>query len=245
MKYNPSVLFKWFLLCFLLCISIDGSKANDSARFHFGLKVGVGSTYLTHHHLYMLGDNRITFTAGGLGEYWINDWFAIQMFAEYTHKGGSMLDPRIFYAKDDPMLEIPELGKTLYRTNLTIHTIELPITARFSLPLKSGAFKPFFAAGPSFGYNFHARADNYYRWEFDGAPNDLLDETSDWVIKKIASWNVSVYTQLGTEIKTDGRITFETGVTFRLGMTYEDRFFYTLFHKFSTITTLAYIAVKW
>ena len=155
-----------------------------------------------------------------------------------------MLNPRLFYAKDSPMLAIPELDKTLYATNLTIHTLEIPLTACFALPLENRTFKPFVLAGPSFGHNFYARADNYYLWEFDGAPNDLLDETSDFVIDKIAPWNISVYTGLGTEIRTGGKPVFEVGISLRMGMTYEDRFFYTLFHKYSTVSTLVFIGVK-
>ena len=221
------------------------TAANDTIKFRIGAKMGVGATYMTHHHLYMLGNSRVTFTLGALGEYRLNEWFGVRLSAEYTHKGGSMLNPRLFYAKDDPMLGIPELDKTLYCTNLTIHTIEIPATVCFILPLKSSAFRPFFVAGPSFGHNFFARADNYFLWEFNGAPNDLLDETSDRVIDKIAPWNISVYTGIGTEIHSDRKLIFEIGVSFRLGMTYEDRFLYTLYHKYSTVSSLAYIAVKW
>jgi len=217
---------------------------NDSTTFRFGAKIGAGVTYLTHHHLYMLGSSRTTFTLGFTGEYWFRPWFAARLSVEYTHKGGSMLNPRLFYAKNDPMLHIPELDKTLYATNLTIQTIELPVTACFALPLEGSPYKPFVIAGPSFGHNFFARADNYYLWDFNGAPNDLLDETSDFVIDKISGWNISVYTGLGTEIHTKKRAVFETGITFRVGMTYEDRFFYTLFHKFSSVSTLGYIGVK-
>jgi len=235
----PIVLF--LTLIFTTYIHVAG---NDTTAFRYGAKVGAGVTYLTHHHLYMLGNSRATFTLGFSGEYWFCPWFATRLSAEYTHKGGSMLNPRLFYAKDDPMLEIPELDKTLYATNLTIQTIEIPVTACFALPLKGSVFRPFVLVGPSFGHNFYARADNYYLWEFDGAPNDLLDETSDFVIDKIASWNISVYTGLGTEIHTKKRPVFETGITFRMGMTYEDRFFYTLFHKYSSVSTLVYIGVK-
>ncbi len=235
------------MAAFILLLSVFATSvnANDSVRFHIGVKTGAGVTYLTHHHLYMLGDSRVTFTLGVTGEYWFRDWFAVHLSAEYTHKGGSMLNPRLFYAKDDPMLGIPELDKTLYCTNLTIHTVEIPVTARFAIPLKKNAFKPFFVAGPSFGYNFFARADNYYLWEFKGAPNDLLDETSDYVTAKIRPWNISVYTGIGTEIHTNKRPVFETGISFRLGMTYEDNFYYTLYHKFSSISSLVYIAMKW
>jgi len=216
----------------------------DTTSFRFGGKTGVGVTYLTHHHLYMLGNSRAAFIMGFTGEYWFKPWFAARVSAEYTHKGGSMLNPRLFYAKDDPMLNIPELDKTLYATNLTIHTIEIPVVACFAILLAGGAFKPFVVAGPSFGHNFYARADNYYHWEFNGAPNDLLDETSDFVLDKIAPWNISVYTGLGTEIHTAKNPVFEFGITFRMGMTYEDRFFYTLFHKYSTISTLVYVGIK-
>lgn len=243
MKATHIRFVKFVVVC-ILCSQVMNVKADDANGFHFGAKVGVGTTYLTHHHLYMLGDSRITFTMGLLGEYWFKDWFAVRMSAEYTHKGGSMLNPRLFYAKDDPMLSIPELDKTLYRTNLTIHTLEFPLTACFAIPLSQSAFKPFFAAGPSFGHNFYARADNYYLWEFDGAGNDLLDETSDFIIDKIRPWNISVYTEIGTEIHTNHKIIWMVGMSFRLGMTYEDNFFYTLYHKFSTISTLGYIAVK-
>ena len=231
------------ILALIFCLSVH-AESNDTTGFNFGVKIGAGNTYLTHHHLYMLGNSRITFTMGFTGEYWFNSWFAARLSFEYTHKGGSMLNPLLFYAKDDPMLGIPELDKTLYATNLTIHTVEIPVTACFALPLKGKAFKPFLVIGPSFGHNFYARADNYYRWEFDGAANDLLDETSDFVIDKIAPWNVSVYTGLGTEIHTEKKVIFELGFTFRLGMTYEDRFLYTLFHKYSTISTWAYIGIK-
>ena len=234
-----------FVLLLMLTISTHIHAAdNDTTGFRFGAKTGVGITYLTHHHLYMLDNSRATFTLGFTGEYWFRPWFATRLSVEYTHKGGSMLNPRLFYAKDDPMLGIPESDKTLYATNLTIQTFEFPITACFAIPVKGSSFRPFLVAGPSFGHNFYARADNYYLWEFDGAPNDLLDETSDFIIDKIASWNISVYTGLGTEIYTKKRPVFETGITFRVGMTYEDRFFYTLFHKYSTVSTLVYMGVK-
>ena len=233
------------ILIFLLTFSINAYSANsDTVHFTLGVKTGVGTTYLTHHHLYMLGNSKVTFTMGLTGEYRFKSWFSSRISLEYTHKGGSMLNPRLFYAKDDPMISIPELDKTLYATNLTIHAIEIPITACFSIPLEGSAFKPFVVAGPSFGHNFHARADNYYLWEFDGAPNDLLDETSDFITDRIASWNISVYTGIGTEIHTKRKPIFEVGATFRMGMTYEDRFLYTLYHKFSTISSLVYIGVK-
>jgi hypothetical protein len=234
------------VLAAFMVISTSGANASagDSLRFRFGAKAGAGTAYISHHHLYMLGNGRSTFTLGFLGEYRLKNWLAARVSVEYTHKGGAMLNPRLFYAKDSPMLAIPELGKTLYCTNLTIHTVEIPLTACFAIPLKNSAFKPFFIAGPSFGYNFFARADNYYLWEFDGAPNDLLDETSDWVTGQIVPWNLSVYTGLGTEITPGKRLTFEVGFTFRLGMTYEDNFYNTLYHKFSTVSTLVYVAVK-
>ena len=232
------------LFLMLICSTNAHVAGNDSTGFRLGAKIGAGVTYLTHHHLYMLGNSRATFTLGFTGEYWFRPWFATRMSVEYTHKGGSMLNPRLFYAKDDPMLHIPEWDKTLYATNLTIHTIELPVTACFAIPLTGSVFRPFMLFGPSFGHNFYARADNYYQWEFSGAPNDLLDETSDFVIDKIAPWNISVYTGLGTEIHTKKRTIFEVGVTFRMGMTYEDRFFYTLFHKYSTLSTLVHVGVK-
>jgi len=234
-----------FVLFLTLTFSTNTHAAdNDTTNFRFGAKIGAGVTYLTHHHLYMLGNSRTTFTLGFTSEYWFRPWFATRLSAEYTHKGGAMLNPRLFYAKDDPMLGIPELDQTLYATNLTIHTIELPVTACFAIPLTGSAFRPFVVTGPSFGHNFYARADNYYQWEFDGAPNDLLDETSDFVIDKIAAWNISVYTGLGAEIHTKKRAVFEVGITFRMGMTYEDRFFHTLFHKYSTISTLVHTGVK-
>ena len=233
-----------FILLTLMISTRAYATGNDTTYFLFGAKIGAGVTCLTHHHLYMLGNSRVTFTMGLTGEYWLKPWFAARLSVEYTHKGGSMLNPRLFYAKDDPMLGIPELDKTLYATNLTIHTIEIPVVACFAVPLEDSPFKPYVVAGPSFGRNFYARADNYYHWKFDGAPNDLFNETSDFVTDKIQPWNISVYTGLGTEIHTKGNPVFEVGVTFRLGMTYEDRFFYTLYHKYSTVSTLAYIGVK-
>ena len=234
---------KYTLLMLTLSTAVHATH-RDTTNFRFGGKTGVGVTYLTHHHLYMLGNSRATFTMGFTGEYWFKPWFAARMSAEYTHKGGSMLNPRLFYAKDDPMLGILELDKTLYATNLTIHTVEIPVVACFAVLPAGSAFKPFFFAGPSFGHNFYARADNYYHWEFDGAPNDLLSETSDFVLGKIATWNISVYTGIGAEIYTAKNPILEIGITFRMGMTYEDRFVYALFHKYSTISTLVYVGVK-
>lgn len=247
--------FKQSQTAYLCCVKITvlilcllstpvHAEHRDTTGFRFGGKIGAGTTHLTHHHLYMLGNSKATFTMGISGEYWFKPWFAARMSAEYTHKGGAMLNPRLFYAKDSPMLGIPELDKTLYATNLTIHAIEIPIVACFAVLPAGGAFKPFLIAGPSFGHNFYARADNYYHWDFYGASNDLLNETSDFIIGKIAAWNISVYTGLGTEIHTAKKPVFEMGISFRMGMTYEDRFFETLFHKYSTISSLMYVGVK-
>jgi len=238
-------IFRVKMICLMLILSTAVHAASrDTTGFRFGGKIGAGVTYLTHHHLYMLGNSKATFTMGVTGEYRFKPWFSARTSAEYTLKGGSMLNPRLFYAKDNPMLGISELDKTLYATNLTIHTIEIPVTACFAVHPAGSAFKPFLLAGPSFGHNFFARADNYYLWEFSGAPNDLLDETSDFVTDKIAAWNISVYTGIGTEIHTAKNPVFEVGITFRMGMTYEDRFVYTLFHKYSTLSTLVYVGVK-
>jgi hypothetical protein len=230
------------VLCMVIYAPLNAQDTSDSP-FSFGAKIGIGSSGLALDYLQPLGQTRTTISIGGFAQYRLFGWLAINADLMYAQAGGSNVNPRLFYFKDSPMLAIPELNKSLERTDLLMHRIELPITAHITPPSFEGTIKPVLIIGPSFGYTIRANAINRYRWDFDSAPNDLLTITQDNLKKKLNSLDVAGIIGIGGDFNIKP-VHFSLGVTYRMSFTETNNYMYSLYSNYTFNKVEVFFAVK-
>ena len=161
-------LYKVIVLIALCMVIYAPVIAQDESTFpiRFGAKVGIGSSNLAVDYLQPLGQARTTISIGGFAQYLFFNWLGVNLDLMYAQAGGANVNPRLFYFKDSPMLGIPELNKSLERTDLLMHRIEIPITANISIPNFEGNIKPILICARTFPcwaalrYHFAASASS-------------------------------------------------------------------------------------
>ena len=215
-------------------------------------RIGIGSSSLSLNKITTLGSTRTAFAIGGFAEYRLFPWLAGNVGLEYAQNGGADLSPRMFYYNGSPMLNyVPsEYGSNeIIRSDLRIHNLELPITARFSTPEMNG-IKPFVMVGMTVGFKLGNSVTNYRVWGFtddDGTPmtlGSLITATTDKELKdRISGANNSLLFGVGSEFSAFGYI-FEIGVSYRLGLVNQNNFPFGLYRSFSSNSTLGYVAIK-
>lgn len=229
------------VLCMVIYAPLTAQE--NLSPFRFGAKFGIGSSSLAVDYLQPLGQTRTTISIGGFAQYQLSGWLAINADLMYAQAGGANVNPRLFYFKDNPMLGIPELNKSLERTDLLMHRIELPITAHITPPNFEGTIKPVLIIGPSFGYTFKAIAINRYRWDFESAPNDLVTVTQDNLKEKLNSLDVAGVFGLGLDFDAKP-VSFSIGATYRMSFTETNNYMYSLFSNYTFNTAQIFFAVK-
>jgi len=230
------------VLCMVIYAPLNAQDTSDSP-FSYGVKIGIGSSGLALDYLQPLGQARTTISIGGFAQYWFYNWLGVNLDLMYTQAGGANVNPRLFYFKGNPMLGIPELNKSLERTDLLMHRIEIPITANISIPNFEGNIKPILILGPSFGYTVKANAINSYKWDFEAAPNDLITVTQDDLKDKIQSLDVGGVFGFGVDFDAK-QVSYTLGVTYRMSFTETNNYKYSLFPNYTFNTAQVFFAVK-
>ncbi len=230
------------MLCMVIYTPLTAQDATISP-FSFGPKVGIGSSGLALNYLQPLGRARTTISIGGFAQYKLLGWLAINADLVYTQAGGSDVSSRLFYFKDSPMLAIPELNKSLYRTDLLLHRVELPVTAHITPPGFEGNVRPVLIIGPSFGYTVKANAINWYKWDFESAPNDLMTVTQDNLKSKLNKMDLAGIIGFGGDFDLKP-VPFSLGVTYRMSFTETNNYMYSLFSNYTFNRVEVYFAVK-
>jgi len=218
-------------------------RAQEESSFSFGIKVGFGSSGLAVDYLQPLGQARSAISAGGFARYQALTWLYVNADLKYSQAGGADVNPRLFYFKDNPMLGIPELNKTLERTDMMMHRIEIPITAMMTPPGFDGSIKPVIIVGPSLGFTLGSKAINRYKWDFEGAPNDLLTVTEDDMTDRIQMMDVAGVFGLGLDIEAKP-VSFSFGATYRMSFTNTNTYKYSLYSNYTFNTAEIFLAVK-
>ena len=229
-------------LCMVIYAPLTAQNISISP-FRFGLKMGIGSSSLAVDYLQPLGQARTTISGGVFVQYWHTSWLGVNLDLMYSQAGGANVNPRLFYFKDSPMLSIPELNKSLERTDLLMHRIEMPITAQISLPNFSGSIKPVLIFGPAFGYTIKANAINTYRWNFEAAPNDLITVTQDDLKDKIQSLDVGGLFGFCVDFDAEP-VSYTLGITYRMSFTETNNYMYSLFPNYTFNTAQVFFALK-
>jgi hypothetical protein len=219
------------------------AQNESTSKFSFGAKVGFGSSGLALDYLQPLGQARTTFSVGGFAQYQIFSWLGVNADLKYAQAGGANVNPRLFYFKDNPMLGIPELNKTLERTDLIMHRIEVPITALITPPNFEGTIKPVLILGPSVGITVASKAINRYRWDFEAAPNDLVTVTQDDMKNRTQMLDLAGVFGLGLDIAAKP-VSFSFGATYRMSFTNTNTYLYSLYGNYTINTAEVFFAVK-
>lgn len=206
--------YNLLILCCTLFLSISISYAQDyqssSKPLTFGVRAGFSQSVLTI-------DNqpssyyRISPIVGGFVQYRVLPWVAASVELLYTQYGGNGISPLLIYTPDSPVLN--NLGKT----DLFIHSIDLPVSAKFSLPDFSGSIKPFVSAGAIFTYNTQANAINYFV-ENNGSSFPYIYSANDIVTSRVKSNNFSFITGVGAEF-IGNKFNFSFELYYRIGLT--------------------------
>ena len=219
------------------------AQDESTIPIRFGAKVGIGSSNLAVDYFQPLGQARTTISIGGFAQYRFFNWLGVNLDLMYAQTGGANVNPRLFYFKGNPMLGIPELNKSLERTDLLMHRIEIPITANISIPNFEGNIKPILILGPSFGYTVKAKAINSYKWDFEAAPNDLITVTQDDLKDKIQSLDVGGVFGFGVDFDAKP-VSYTLGITYRMSFTETNNYKYSLFPNYTFNTAQVFFAVK-
>ena len=225
-----------------------GAVGLEDVGLRFGAKVGFGSADLSLAKFSKLGSSRTTFSVGGFAEYRLNTWLSAAAGVEYTQNGGANLPTRLFFSNVDPYVftGVPGtgIGTRAINSNLRVHTLEIPITARLSMPEMNG-MKPFFLIGPSIGVNIAAKTTDYLMddYGFGATYGNMVYEYSQNVGGRISPADFSVLIGTGSEFSAYGYI-FELGVTYRMGLLNQNDFKYALYQEYTSNSLMATIAIK-
>lgn len=174
------------------------SNAQDKP-LNFGAKVGISSSVFTQECQDVSG--RLTgFSAGGFVTYKITDFFSVGAELLYIQQGASNLIL---------MDSIPNRS-----TNLTFHTIDIPVLLFFNIP-STGEVIPKIFVGHSFGYNIYVRGRN--RLQIDNNPVIITKSTSD-MTSQYERLDFAAVAGIGVDFKFINMV-FTVDGRYRLGYT--------------------------
>jgi hypothetical protein len=119
----------------------------------------------------------------------------------------------------------------------------MPVTAHITPPGFEGSVRPVLIIGPSFGYSIRTNAINWYRWDFESAPNDLVTVTQDNLKSKLNNMDVAGVIGFGGDFDLKP-VAFSLGVTYRMSFTETNNYMYSLFSNYTFNRVEFYFAVK-
>lgn len=203
--------YNLLILCCAIFLSnnIIYAQQTEGMPLTYGVRAGLSQSVLTI-------DNqpssyyRISPIIGGFAQYRVLPWVAASVELLYTQYGGNGISPLLIYTPDSPVLI--NLGKT----DLFIHSIDLPISAKVSLPDFSGSIKPFVSAGALFTYNTQANAKNYFVAN-NGSSFPYIYSANDIVTSRIKRSNFSFITSVGAEF-TGSKFNYSIELYYRIGL---------------------------
>lgn len=186
------------------------AKGQDSGLpLSYGVRAGFSQSVLTV-------DNqpttyyRLSPIFGGYVQYRVLPWVAVSLDAVYTQYGGNSVSPLFIYSPDSPVLE--DLGKT----DLFIHSFEIPISAKVGLPNFSGSVKPFLSIGASAAFFFQANAVNYFVKD-NGSGFPYYYKANDVVTSRIKAFDMSFISGTGVEFEGD-KFKYSIEIFYRMGI---------------------------
>lgn len=175
MKLNQVVFTKAILLLF--CVSSALAQEESIGSFKFGAKAGAVISRFDNAQPHT--SERLGLTIGAVVEYGINDMLSVQAEPAYLQQGGKFVR-----FSDNTRFGDYDAFNSFYVTNanVTIHTIDLPVLAKFWLPFGKEV-NANVVLGPSASYRISANEKfertYHYNQTFTTA-NGTEEVTSDY-----------------------------------------------------------------
>lgn len=202
-----------FLCCALVLLTWANVQAQDlqgSKPLSFGIRAGYLSSVLTVD--YQPNTNtRIAPTIGGFAQYSVLPWVAASLEVGYTQYGGNNISPLLIYSPDSPILT------HLEKTDLSFHTIEIPLTFKVGLPDMRGAVKPFLSVGVAAAFFLQANATNYFL-EDNGIGLPFYNNANNIVTSRIKGSDFSCISGTGIDFQGE-KLNFSIEIYYRIGLT--------------------------
>lgn len=136
---------KRFPLLFLVLLLVFAVEAKAQSQPAVGLRAGGSLAQLRGEDDVFGGDAtelKLGLTVGAFAEVPINRQFSVQPELLYTQKGGTMDE---FVSEDGVEGEV--------ESNFNLHYLELPVLAKYNVPMRSQRFAPSIYAGPYVSYS--------------------------------------------------------------------------------------------
>lgn len=202
-----------FLCCAIILFSGTKIHAQDKQGgkpLSFGIRAGFSSPALAVNNQPATASCSSPII-GGFAQYRVLPWVAASFEVVYTQYGGTSISPLFIYTPDSPILD------NLEKTDLKIHSIEIPITAKIGVPGMQGDIKPFFSIGASAAFFLQADANNYYL-ENNGTDLAFQYNANNVVTSRINGYDFSCMTGTGMDFQGD-KYNFSIEIFYRIGLT--------------------------
>ena len=201
----------------LCCVTILFTGANLPAQnsqggtnpLSFGIRAGFSAPVITVDNQ-PASINRIAPVVGGFAQYRVLPWVAASIEVLYTQYGGNNISPLFIYSPDSPILN------NLVKTDLNIHSIEIPVLAKIGIPGMSGAVKPYLSVGGSAAFFLQADATNYFLVN-NGVNLPILNSANNIVTSRINGYDFSGIAGTGVDFQGD-KYNFSIEIYYRIGL---------------------------
>lgn len=187
------------------------AQDNGGKPLIYGVKLGLSESTLT------LDNQPNTYSnfapvIGGFAQYSVLPWVAASAEVVYTQYGGNSINPLLIYSRNSSIF-----NNGLAQTNLKVHCLEIPISAKVSLPDFSGSVKPFLSAGLSLAFNMKANAKNYFL-ENNNTNFPFYYSANDNVTSRVKAATMSFITGAGVQFN-GSQFNYTIEVFYKVGMT--------------------------
>lgn len=157
--------------------------------------------------------SRLAPVVGCFAQYRFLPWVAALVEVDYTQFGGNNIPPTFLYSPDSPMFADGKLQKT----DLSIHSIEIPVLAKLGLPGMTGNVRPYLSIGGSAAFFLQANANNYFT-ESNGVNYPVLYQANNVVTSRIKSYDFACMSSTGVDFQGD-KFNFSVEIYYRMGLT--------------------------
>jgi hypothetical protein len=186
---------------------------NSDKPLTFGAKLGIASSGFTQNQgVFTL--TKLGFAGGVSCEYKPIKLVGISLELNYVQQGAFHIGPTYIY----PPSDITIYNVTKYESDVTLHTINLPLLVNFS-PITEGNIFPKISLGFALDYIFYASSSNLL-YLYNPSSNfyvTLPEQSVDNVTSSFKSFNYGPVAGLGLDFKTN-LLTYSIGVRYSMGL---------------------------
>ena len=193
----------------------DSTSVNDDdmylgGEFIFGIRAGITSARFSH-NFSGFTERKSGFAVGGTVKYMFADYFGASVELLYQQEGGNELLPDYLYQN----VKLDYSNKV--NSNVTLHTLQLPVYATFTLP-DIETVKPYLTMGISYDYIFKAYSRDLITISSSDGRDIVLDKRSREDVSSVFKPNnISALIGCGISFETDFS-TYSIDIRYKAGL---------------------------